>query len=82
MNAPNKAGVYDRMETVLMKAFENAPVLQKPGLTNTKTDRVYELRSYESGTEKLARNKVQMFNKGGEVDIFKNWDLTRYFTGK
>jgi hypothetical protein len=82
MNAPNKAGVYDRMETVLMKAFENAPVLQKPGLTNTKTDRVYELRSYESGTEKLARNKVQMFNKGGEVDIFKKLGFNAVFYGE
>lgn len=82
MNAPNKAGVYDRIETVLMKAFENAPVLQKPGLTNTKTDRVYELRSYESGTEKLARNKMQMFNKGGEVDIFKKLGFNAVFYGE
>jgi len=82
MNAPNKAGVYDRMETVLMKAFANAPVLVKPGLTNTKTDRVYELRSYESGTEKLFHNKVQMFNKGGEVDIFKKLGFNAVFYGE
>lgn len=82
MNAPNKAGVYDRMETVLMKAFEKAPVLQKPALTHAKTDRVYELRSYESGTEKLARNKVQMFNKGGEVEIFKNLGFNAVFYGE
>ncbi|WP_114789962.1 NIPSNAP family protein [Niabella yanshanensis] len=82
MNAPNKAGVYDRMETILMKAFTNAPVLQKPGLTNTKTDRVYELRSYESGTEKLFHNKVEMFNKGGEVGIFKRLGFNAVFYGE
>ncbi len=34
-------------------------------------DRAYELRSYESPTEKLYWNKVEMFNKGDEIGLFK-----------
>jgi hypothetical protein len=46
------------------------PRLQKPDLTTAHNERIYELRSYESPTEKLHYNKVRMFNHGGEVTLF------------
>ena len=60
---------YARIETILLRAFPTAPTVTSTNLTKEKTDRYYELRSYESGTEKLHANKLKMFE--GETDIFK-----------
>jgi hypothetical protein len=40
---------------------------------------VYELRSYESYTEKIYRNKVKMFNDGDEVGLFKRLGFNAVF---
>lgn len=81
---PNMDAVYNdvpytRIESVLLRAFKNMPRMQTPALTGPKRDRVYELRSYESPTEKYHINKVKMFNEGGEVDIFKRLDFNAIF---
>jgi hypothetical protein len=70
---------YRRIETILLKAFELAPVPTAPQLTAAKADRVYEMRSYEGPTEKLHKNKVQMFNKGDEVGLFKRLGFNAVF---
>jgi len=70
---------YTRFETILMQAFRDAPVLQKPALSGDREKRVYELRSYESATEKIYRNKVEMFNEGGEVALFKRLGFNAIF---
>src|SRR5690606_35679776 len=44
-----------------------------------KKDRIYELRSYEGPTEKYYRKKVEMFNEGGEVDLFDRLDFQALF---
>lgn len=72
LNAIHTAAPYTRMETIILKAFSLAASLQLPALKADKNERVYELRSYESATEKIFRNKVKMFNEGGEIAIFKN----------
>src|SRR5205085_2266819 len=36
-------------------------------------------RSYESATEKLHRNKVNMFNEGGEVALFARLNFNAVF---
>ena len=73
-NAP-----YDRMETILLKAFKNMPNLKTPALSAPLKDRVYELRSYEAATEKLYRKKVNMFNEGGEVNLFNQLKFNAVF---
>jgi NIPSNAP len=70
---------YNRMETILLKAFSLAPQLQLPALKAAKKDRVYELRSYESATEKIFRNKVQMFNEGDEIGLFAKLNFNAIF---
>ncbi len=70
---------YSRFETILMQAFRHAPVMQKPALSGARDKRVYELRSYESATEKIYRNKVEMFNEGGEVVLFKRLGFNAIF---
>lgn len=70
---------YTRMETIVLGAFPKAPFPEVPQLTAEKSQRVYELRSYESPTEKLNINKVQMFNLGDEVGLFKRLGFNAVF---
>ena len=63
----------------MLKAFSFAPFLNLPKLNGPKSDRVYELRSYESATEKIHQKKVQMFNEGGEIAIFKQLNFNAVF---
>lgn len=70
---------YSRMETILLHAFSLAPVLQLPKLNGLRKDRVYELRSYESATEKIFKNKVHMFNEGDEIGLFKRLNFNANF---
>ena len=79
LDADYKNPPYARMEKILLKAFPLAPFLNLPKLTGPKSERVYELRSYESATEKIHQNKVQMFNEGGEIDLFKQLNFNAIF---
>ena len=79
LEAPYDTAPYSRMETILLHAFPLAPGITEPQLTAGKTDRVYELRSYEGATEKLYASKVKMFNTGDEVGIFKRLSFNSVF---
>lgn len=77
----NKAP-YTRMESILLYAFELAPKFTASQLQSPKSERLYELRSYESPTEKLYQNKVKMFNQGGEIDAFSRLGFKSVFYGE
>jgi len=79
LNAAYNNSPYTRMETILLHAFPLAPKMNLPQLHSSKKDCVYELRSYESPTEKIHANKVQMFNRGGEIDLFKRLNFNAIF---
>lgn len=70
---------YTRMENILLKAFPLAPFMNLPKLNASLAERVYELRSYESASEKIFENKVKMFNEGGEVALFKSLNFNAVF---
>ena len=70
---------YKRMENILLKAFPLAPTMNTPKLSAAKAERVYELRSYESATENIFKNKVKMFNEGGEIDLLKRLNFNAVF---
>ena len=72
---------YIRVESILMEAFAGMPVMKKPNFSTPKSERIYELRSYESATEKLYRNKVAMFDKE-EVEIFDRIGSQPVFYGE
>jgi hypothetical protein len=82
LNAAYNGTPYKRYETILLQAFEFMPAVAKPELAGDKSNRVYELRSYEGPTEKFYKNKVQMFNQGGEIDIFKRLGFNAVFYGE
>ncbi len=44
---------FIRKESILLKAFQDAPVYFIPNYQNSPAERIYELRSYESATEHL-----------------------------
>ena len=73
---------YSRFETVLLEAFPDMPHYQVPDLKTPPSERIYELRSYEGPTEKLYLNKVQMFNQGGEIGLFKRLGFNAVFYSK
>lgn len=79
INASYNQPPYSRMETIITYAFPLAPHMQLPALQAAKNERVYELRSYESATEKIFQNKVQMFNEGGEITLFKRLNFNAVF---
>jgi hypothetical protein len=76
-NAP-----YTRFETIVLKAFSGQPQMTLSELKGPLNERVYELRSYESYTEKIYRNKVEMFNAGDEVGLFKRLGFNAVFYGE
>lgn len=73
---------YARMEKIMLKAFKNMPQPFFPSYTNPVSERVYELRSYESATEAKANKKIAMFNEGGEIDIFTSLKFNAVFYGE
>lgn len=72
---------YTRIESTLLLAFSAMPKPATPNLNGPMNERVYELRSYEGGTESYSANKIKMFNEY-EVDIFKKLDFNAVFYGQ
>jgi hypothetical protein len=65
LNTAHTAPAYDRIESSLMKAFRDMPILKVPKTQTPKRDRIYEFRRYESFSEKSGLKKIDMFNQGG-----------------
>lgn len=82
INASYQTPPYDRMESILLHAFSGMPSPRVPALVSEKSKRVYELRSYESATEKYFVNKVEMFNEGQEIEIFERLGFNAIFYGE
>lgn len=79
INASHENPPYQRVESTLLKAFIDMPKMKTPELDGPRADRIYELRSYESPTEKYYWNKVDMFNAGGEVALFDKLNFNAVF---
>ncbi len=73
---------YERIETILISAFEKSPFFNLSTVSTPKANRVYELRSYEGPTEKLYKSKVKMFNTGDEIGLFKRLGFNAVFYGE
>jgi len=78
VNATLSEPAYVRIESSLMVAFKNMPYLEVP----EKKPRIFELRTYESHSIKAAKKKIEMFNEGGEIAIFKKTGLQPVFFGE
>jgi hypothetical protein len=82
IDAEYKNPPYIRIRSTVLRAFENSPMMKLPKLTSNKSDRIYELRSYEGHTEKIYWNKVKQFNAGNEIGIFDRLGFNAVFYGE
>jgi hypothetical protein len=82
LDAPYDDPPFTRYESVFLKAFALMPQFRVPSYSTPKSERIYELRSYESATEMKATKKIQMFNEGGEMAIFEKVGSNAVFYGQ
>lgn len=79
INASYEQPPYQRIESTLMRAFADMPGLEATPLDGPRSERIYELRSYESATEQYYWKKVDMFNAGGEIKLFDRLGFNAVF---
>jgi len=82
INAKYDNPPYERIESTLLKAFDKMPEFFSPIFDTPKSEQIFELRSYQSATEKIHRKKVEMFNEGGETEIFRKIGANAVFYGE
>lgn len=82
INAPHDNPPYVRIESILLKAFKSQPEYFVPKFSTPKSEQIFELRSYQSATEKIHKKKVEMFDEGGETGIFKKIGANAIFYGR
>ncbi len=69
---------FVRFESSLLAAFTHMPQLKAP----KKRPRIFELRTYESHSMKKAKKKIEMFNEGGEIQVFLDVGMHPVFFGE
>jgi len=70
---------YVRRQSNLLVAFESTPVIEVP---TSVPSRLFELRTYESHNETAGLKKIEMFEKGGEIGIFRRVGVLPVFFGR
>ncbi len=78
LNAPADQPAYKSLEVQLMAAFEGMPKLKRP---TDAPSRVFQLRTYESPSEKTGLKKIEMFNTA-EIAVFRKVGLHPVFFGQ
>lgn len=78
VNAPADKPAYKTLETQLMLAFAGMPKLEKPV---DAPGRVFQLRTYESPSEKTGLKKIEMFDTA-EIAVFRKVGLHPVFFGQ
>jgi len=78
LEAPKNAPAYKRFESSLFLAFDHAPRVQT---VSQSPDRRLQLRIYESHNDERALKKIEMYNQGGEIAIFKRCGMPPVFFG-
>jgi hypothetical protein len=79
VDAPMSDPAFVRVDSTLLRAFEGMPTVEP--FSAAGKSRVYELRTYESHSNRAALNKLKMFN-AGEIPIFRRAGLTPVFFGE
>ena len=74
----SKDPVYTDCETFLLKNFPTVPQIEVPNLG---PDRVFQWRLYRSFNIERNAAKVKMFDKGGEIPLFREVNMHPIFFG-
>ena len=78
-DAPADRPAFDRIESSLLQAFEAMPKIEVP---DTSKPRIFELRRYEGPSEAASLKKIEMFDSGGELTIFRKVGFRPVFFGQ
>jgi len=78
LDAPLSDPPFVRVDSSLLRCFDAMPTLEPSPAAGTATARIYEMRTYESHSDRAALNKLKMFN-AGEVPIFRRAGLAPVF---
>lgn len=81
LEAPLSDPAFVRVESTLLRAIDAMPTLEPSAGAGTARSRIFELRTYESHSNRAALNKLKMFN-AGEVPIFRRAGLAPVFFGE
>ncbi len=79
LNCPKSNPAYTRFESSMLLAFDKCPKVEVPSKKDT---RLFQLRIYESHNAVKAKRKIEMFNTGGEIDLFRLVGLKPVFFGE
>jgi len=74
--APMSDPLFTAQKSALLRGFEQCPALQQP---STSPDRLLQLRIYNSYTLERNAKKIDMFEKGGELALFRKCGMTPAF---
>lgn len=82
LNVPKASPAFDRIDTWLYRAFRGMTQMELPGFSKNRTPtRVFEMRDYESHSERAALNKMAMFDDG-EIPLMKDLGMSPVFFGQ
>jgi len=70
---------YERVESSLLLAFDGIPKVELP-VDNE--GRIFQLRIYEAYSVKKGQKKIEMFNTGGELALFREVGMDPVFFGE
>ena len=73
---------FDRVDTWLYRAFAGMPRMEVPAFSAKRTPtRVFEMRDYESHSERAALSKMAMFDNG-ETQLMRDLGMSPLFFGQ
>ncbi|MDR1385412.1 MAG: NIPSNAP family protein [Planctomycetaceae bacterium] len=77
--APMNDPVYDTSEASLLLGFDHFPRIEVPSLEK---DRVLQIRLYNSYNIERNARKIDMFDVGGEIALFRKYGMLPVFYGE
>ena len=79
---PKDNPAFDRIDTWLYRAFQGMPRMELPAFSKNRVPtRVFEMRDYESHSERAALNKMAMFNHG-EIALMRDLGMSPMLYGQ
>lgn len=78
-NATPEGPPYSSMDVKLMQAFPHFPGIELSNASPSNSTRIFELRTYFSHSAKAGATKIDMFDTGGEIEIFRRTGLKPVF---
>ena len=77
--APMRDPIYENCESTIMRGFEHCPQIEVP---NMEPSRVLQIRYYKSYNIERNAAKIEMFDTGGELELFRKFNMLPVFFGE